>query len=203
MCWKYSLSILLGWSVPHTRASLNAFLWRLETKQVSYIEIYMEKIRDLLDSYHTKVRLHCREIFTLLHTATGYFSSEWRYLLSIRVCGVEIARGGRVLRVILCPPGMKQGPPPQCVPPLLAPSDAERKLATTKRIEGCIVDASASSSLTSAPVYRTNSRLPSLNPTLTLPRPDEPPRAGRQAEGRLRGGGHRGVCHQRGRGEMR
>ncbi len=27
-----------------------------QNNQVSYIEIYMEKIRDLLDNYHTKVR---------------------------------------------------------------------------------------------------------------------------------------------------
>lgn len=34
---------------------------RCPVRQVSYIEIYMEKIRDLLDTYHKKVNLPVRE----------------------------------------------------------------------------------------------------------------------------------------------
>lgn len=31
------------------------------TVKVAYIEIYLERIRDLLDSYHTKINLSVRE----------------------------------------------------------------------------------------------------------------------------------------------
>lgn len=45
-----------GFRATISRFRFATFILPTVVEQVSYIEIYMEKIRDLLDTYHTKVR---------------------------------------------------------------------------------------------------------------------------------------------------